>query len=107
MYSIKDTFTESKNTLIDNVLDYIEDKNYKTKYMKLDIASDFESIALSDLKLEIANEKNYSYNKGLILNDNLRSVVLLPAELDFNRIYDYKAEEGNVFSFTNLNTYLK
>lgn len=107
MYSIKDTFTESKNTLIDNVLDYIEDKNYKTKYMKLDIASDIESIALSDLKLEIANEKNYSYNKGLILNDNLRSVVLLPAELDFNRIYDYKAEEGNVFSFTNLNTYLK
>lgn len=87
------------------IKNYIKRKHYDPKWVKLDIVKDVQEILQTDLDHELKNTiEEYTYRKGIIIEDNNIEIVLTEAELNSNLIYDY---DKNTIDLNFLNLYLK
>jgi len=99
------SFEEAYINVKDNMMTFIEDNNYDTEWIKVDIINDIEEISQEKLNKQLSSEKNnYYFRKGIILIYENREIILTEAELNANRIINYKS---NKLSLKRLNSYLK
>ncbi len=87
------------------VIQYIEEKNYDLQWLKVDIIKNTKEISQKELYSMINDiQHDYSFRYGIIFEYENREIVLTEAELNSNEIIDYMQKQ---IDLDKLNEYLK
>lgn len=104
LHEVAPTLLEAWEKAEESAKQYIEEKNYDPKWIKVDVVDSIQKVKYKALQKTIKKSYNEFYRKGIAFDKYFKTAVL-EAEINGNKFIDYK--ETDQINIDTLNAYLR